>query len=257
MWRWIWCCVTQIRAVNYSCACTQARRPLYPMLGPRWFRTKSFRANLSFRPHLTSREKEARRAGSGENKQGFGPRSREYRKAKKKQENNFQWPRLKHLAAWGTQHQPFNPSHNALWIFASLGEECLTPALKGRCQNQMKRRQTGPERLLDNVRLVGGPLRGGTISSGSGSRLVERATGGLCEVHFLPLVVEVGDSNRTQRLRCAGESSAFYTVSFCFLKLPWNTICFTLPFLNAVFAHGSLQIWSFIMWRHEPQRTLD
>ncbi|XP_056900218.1 uncharacterized protein si:ch211-67e16.11 [Takifugu flavidus] len=84
-----------------------------------------------------------------------------------------------------------------------LGEECLTPALKGRCQNQMKRRQTGPERLLDNVRLVGGPLRGGTISSGSGSRLVERATGGLCEVHFLPLVVEVGDSNRTQRLRCA------------------------------------------------------
>lgn len=95
-------------------------------------------------------------------------------------------------------------------MFASLGEECLTPALKGRCQNQMKRRQTG---LLDNVRLVGGPLRGGTLSSGSGSRLVERATGGLCEVHFLPLVVEVGDSNRTQRLRCAGESSAFYSVT--------------------------------------------
>lgn len=113
--------------------------------------------------------------------------------------------------------QPYINCQNAFSIFTSLGEECLTLALKGRCQNQMKRRQTGPERLLENVRLVGGPLRGGTISSGSGSgsRLVERATGGLCEVHFLPLVVEVGDSNRTQRLRCAGES-ALYTMSLFF-----------------------------------------
>ncbi|XP_047457648.1 uncharacterized protein si:ch211-67e16.11 [Mugil cephalus] len=64
-----------------------------------------------------------------------------------------------------------------------LGEECLTWALKGRCQNQLKRRQTGPERLMGN----------GRVSS---------TIGGLCEVHFLPLVVAVGDSNRTQRLRC-------------------------------------------------------
>nr|XP_033472076.1 uncharacterized protein si:ch211-67e16.11 [Epinephelus lanceolatus] len=85
-----------------------------------------------------------------------------------------------------------------------LGDECLTLALKGRCQNQLKRRQAGPERLMGNghSRLAGGTLRGSTIASSSGSRLVERAVGGLCEVHFLPLVVGVGDSNRTQRLRC-------------------------------------------------------
>ncbi|KAF3694499.1 hypothetical protein EXN66_Car010175 [Channa argus] len=83
-----------------------------------------------------------------------------------------------------------------------LGEECLTLALKGRCQNQLKRRQTGPERIIGNGRLAGGPLRGSIIASSSGSRLVERAVGGLCEVHFLPLVVGVGDGNRTQRLRC-------------------------------------------------------
>lgn len=78
----------------------------------------------------------------------------------------------------------------------------------------MKRRQTGPERLPDNVRLVGGLLRGGTISAGGGTRVVERVTGGLCEVHFLPLVIEVGDSNRTQRLRCVGKSAAGYTTCF-------------------------------------------
>ncbi|KAM6934109.1 uncharacterized protein FYW49_000398 [Xenentodon cancila] len=79
-----------------------------------------------------------------------------------------------------------------------LGEECLTLALKGQCQNQLKRRQAGPERLFGNGRLPGGALRGGT----GGSRLLERAIGGLCEVHFLPLVVAVGDGNHTQRLRC-------------------------------------------------------
>lgn len=118
---------------------------------------------------------------------------------------------------------------NAFVMSASPGEECLTLALKGRCQNQMKRRQTGPERLLDNVRLVGGPLRGGTLSGAGGPRVVERATGGLCEVHFLPLVVEVGDGNRTQRLRCVGESTCF---SFLFFS----------PFLwifHAIFARGS------------------
>lgn len=109
----------------------------------------------------------------------------------------------------------------------------------------MKRRQTGPERLLDNVRLVGGPLRGGTISGASGARVVERASGGLCEVHFLPLVVEVGDSNRTQRLRCVGKSSACYTTSFSSLSL-----CLSAGF-NAIFAQGRLHIWSFVTWRHE------
>uniref|UniRef100_A0A3Q1FDV6 Si:ch211-67e16.11 n=1 Tax=Acanthochromis polyacanthus TaxID=80966 RepID=A0A3Q1FDV6_9TELE len=81
-------------------------------------------------------------------------------------------------------------------------DECLTLALKGRCQNQLKRRQAAPERLMSNGRLGGGALRGGSIGAGGGSRLVERTIGGLCEVHFLPLVVRVGDGNRTQRLRC-------------------------------------------------------
>lgn len=82
----------------------------------------------------------------------------------------------------------------------SSGEECLTLALKGRCQNQLKRRQAGPERLFSNGRLAGGTPRVGT----GGGRLLGRAIGGLCEVHFLPLVVAVGDSNRTQRLQCVG-----------------------------------------------------
>ncbi|XP_067460362.1 uncharacterized protein si:ch211-67e16.11 [Thunnus thynnus] len=91
-----------------------------------------------------------------------------------------------------------------------LGEECLTLALKSRCQNQLKRRQAGPERLIGNGhgRLAGASLRSGTISGpvSGASRLVERAVGGLCEVHFLPLVVGVGDSNRTQRLRCVDQA---------------------------------------------------
>lgn len=68
-----------------------------------------------------------------------------------------------------------------------LGEECLTLALKGQCQNQLKRR-----------------LRAGVISGSS--RTIERSIGGLCEVHFLPLVVGVGDNNRTQRLKCVDNS---------------------------------------------------
>ncbi|KAM7406946.1 hypothetical protein PAMA_002922 [Pampus argenteus] len=91
-----------------------------------------------------------------------------------------------------------------------LGEECLTLALKGRCQNQLKRWQSGPERLIGNghSRLAGAALRSGTISGpvSGASRLVERGVGGLCEVHFLPLVVGVGDSNRTQRLRCVDQA---------------------------------------------------
>ncbi|XP_019731264.1 uncharacterized protein LOC109519281 [Hippocampus comes] len=77
-----------------------------------------------------------------------------------------------------------------------LGEECLTQALKGRCQNQLKRWQAGPERLMEQGHswLVGGAPRRATFSS--------QVSGRLCEVHFLPLVVGVGDSNRTQRLRC-------------------------------------------------------
>lgn len=78
----------------------------------------------------------------------------------------------------------------------------------------MKRWQAGPERLMGNGRLTGGALRSGTITTSSANRLVERAAGGLCEVHFLPLVVGVGDNNRTQRLRCVGRSE---TVPLTFL----------------------------------------
>lgn len=97
----------------------------------------------------------------------------------------------------------------------------MTLALKGRCQNQLKRRQAGPERLMGNGpgRFASGTLRSGSITTGSGSRLVERAPGGLCEVHFLPLVVGVGDSNRTQRLRCVGmfEGLVFYDTCVVYL----------------------------------------
>ncbi|XP_076010832.1 uncharacterized protein LOC143003925 [Genypterus blacodes] len=91
-----------------------------------------------------------------------------------------------------------------------LGEECLTRALKGRCQNQLKRRQVGPERLMGNRynRLAGMPLHGSASSSSisAGSRLLQPAIGGLCEVHFLPLVFGVEDKNRTQRLKCVDKA---------------------------------------------------
>ncbi|CAL8240993.1 unnamed protein product [Merluccius merluccius] len=61
-----------------------------------------------------------------------------------------------------------------------LGEECLTLALKGRCQNQLKRRPSASQRLIGNLERRAGP----------------------CEVTFLPLVVGLRDSNKTQRLRC-------------------------------------------------------
>ncbi|XP_026867699.2 uncharacterized protein si:ch211-67e16.11 [Electrophorus electricus] len=74
-----------------------------------------------------------------------------------------------------------------------LGEECLTLALKTRCQNQLKRRRSRSERMTGRARV----RRSATSRAGR----VERS-GGLCEIHFLPLVVGVRDSNRTQRLRC-------------------------------------------------------
>ncbi|CAI5670792.1 unnamed protein product [Oreochromis niloticus] len=83
-----------------------------------------------------------------------------------------------------------------------LGDECLTLALKGRCENQLKHRHTGAERVIGNGHMTVGMLHSGTITTSGGNRFLERAIGGLCEVHFLPLVVGVRDSNRTQRLRC-------------------------------------------------------
>ncbi|XP_029557895.1 uncharacterized protein si:ch211-67e16.11 [Salmo trutta] len=78
-----------------------------------------------------------------------------------------------------------------------LGEECLTLALKSRCQNQLKRRQSGSERPAGNGRA----RRATAARPRNGPGRVERSSG-LCEIHFLPMVIEVRDNNRTQRLRC-------------------------------------------------------
>ncbi|KAL0985640.1 hypothetical protein UPYG_G00159820 [Umbra pygmaea] len=78
-----------------------------------------------------------------------------------------------------------------------LGDECLSLALKSRCQNQLKRRQSAGERLVVNGRAQ----RAAGARPGISQVRPERS-GGLCEIHFLPLVVGVRDNNRTQRLRC-------------------------------------------------------
>nr|XP_046202818.1 uncharacterized protein si:ch211-67e16.11 isoform X2 [Oncorhynchus gorbuscha] len=78
-----------------------------------------------------------------------------------------------------------------------LGEECLTLALKSRCQNQLKRRQSGSERLAGS-----GRARRATVSRPRSSPGRMESSGALCEIHFLPMVVGVRDNNRTQRLRC-------------------------------------------------------
>ncbi|XP_060786160.1 uncharacterized protein si:ch211-67e16.11 isoform X2 [Neoarius graeffei] len=74
-----------------------------------------------------------------------------------------------------------------------LGEACMTLALKTRCQNQLKRRRSRSDRMMDRTQ-----IRKSTVSRTSPT---ERSSG-LCEIHFLPRVVGVRDSNQTQRLRC-------------------------------------------------------
>ncbi|XP_052003887.1 uncharacterized protein LOC127658567 isoform X2 [Xyrauchen texanus] len=71
-----------------------------------------------------------------------------------------------------------------------LGEECLTMAVKTYCQNQLKWRRSRSDRMASRARRTMG--RTGRVQHSSG----------LCEIHFLPLVVGVKDINRTQRLRC-------------------------------------------------------
>ncbi|XP_039351006.1 uncharacterized protein LOC120374803 [Mauremys reevesii] len=68
----------------------------------------------------------------------------------------------------------------------SLGRyECLTLALRSRCENQTKRRGRGGQ---------------GTREAGR-ARREEPLVGG-CEIHFLPLVVAAQDPKRQQRLHC-------------------------------------------------------
>ncbi|KAA0716054.1 hypothetical protein E1301_Tti012862 [Triplophysa tibetana] len=74
-----------------------------------------------------------------------------------------------------------------------LGEECLTMAVKMRCQNQLKRRRNRSDRMVSRARAR-------RSTTGRIGRMEHSS--GHCEIHFLPLVVGVRDSNRTQRLRC-------------------------------------------------------
>lgn len=72
----------------------------------------------------------------------------------------------------------------------------MTLGLKTRCQNQLKRRRSRSDRLMDRTQ-----IRKSAVSRASHT---DRSSG-ICEIHFLPRVVGVRDSNRTQRLRCVGE----------------------------------------------------
>ncbi|XP_015214988.1 uncharacterized protein [Lepisosteus oculatus] len=77
-----------------------------------------------------------------------------------------------------------------------MGDECMTLALKSRCENLLKRRQSRSERQGTKGRARRSHLAAGPHSSRA------KRMGGVCEVHFLPLVVGVKDLSRTQRLHC-------------------------------------------------------
>ncbi|XP_053142872.1 uncharacterized protein LOC128340955 isoform X2 [Hemicordylus capensis] len=65
--------------------------------------------------------------------------------------------------------------------------ECLTPAQRSRCENQLKRR----------------PGRGKGRSQRSAGRIRrEEPPVGLCEIHFLPMVVVAQDPKHLQKLHC-------------------------------------------------------
>ncbi|XP_054826061.1 uncharacterized protein LOC129323551 [Eublepharis macularius] len=65
--------------------------------------------------------------------------------------------------------------------------ECLTPAQRSRCENQLKRR----------------PGRGkGRSQRSAGRARREEPPVGLCEIHFLPLVVVAQDPKHPQKLHC-------------------------------------------------------
>ncbi|XP_062907502.1 uncharacterized protein si:ch211-67e16.11 [Mobula hypostoma] len=87
--------------------------------------------------------------------------------------------------------------------------ECMTLALKSRCENLLKRRSGRAERPNTTERARRRP-RGRVASSrrkreagsaGPRSRREERLEG-LCEIHFVPLVVGQKDENKEQRLHC-------------------------------------------------------
>ncbi|XP_066544683.1 uncharacterized protein LOC136711968 isoform X2 [Amia ocellicauda] len=77
-----------------------------------------------------------------------------------------------------------------------LGDECMTLALKSHCENLLKRRQSRSERQGTKGR-ARRSQHPGLLRPSRAERI-----GGICEVHFLPLVVGVRDLSRTQRLHC-------------------------------------------------------
>ncbi|XP_051870326.1 uncharacterized protein si:ch211-67e16.11 [Pristis pectinata] len=87
--------------------------------------------------------------------------------------------------------------------------ECMTLALKSRCENLLKRRTSRTERQnakeRARKRLKGqaadSRLKREDGSAGGRSRREERLVG-LCEIHFVPLVVGQKDQSKEQRLRC-------------------------------------------------------
>ncbi|XP_065416516.1 uncharacterized protein LOC135974104 isoform X2 [Chrysemys picta bellii] len=66
--------------------------------------------------------------------------------------------------------------------------ECLTLALRSRCENQTKRRGRGGQ--------------GTREAAEAGRARREEPLVGVCEIHFLPLVVAAQDPKRQQRLHC-------------------------------------------------------
>ncbi|XP_041057191.1 uncharacterized protein si:ch211-67e16.11 [Carcharodon carcharias] len=87
--------------------------------------------------------------------------------------------------------------------------ECMTLALKSRCENLLKRRTSRNERHNAKDRAKNrlkaqaarSSLKREVRNAGSQSRREERLVG-LCEIHFIPLVVGQKDVHKEQRLRC-------------------------------------------------------
>ncbi|XP_078085264.1 uncharacterized protein LOC144503989 [Mustelus asterias] len=109
-------------------------------------------------------------------------------------------------------HIDFNVNERRCGIREGLylgNYECMTLALKSRCENLLKRRTSRNERHNAKERARSRLKAQAARSSpnrelrntGDRSRREERLVG-LCEIHFIPLVVAQKDVHKEQRLRC-------------------------------------------------------
>ncbi|XP_043931164.1 uncharacterized protein LOC122804983 [Protopterus annectens] len=87
--------------------------------------------------------------------------------------------------------------------------ECMTLALKNRCENLLKKRSGRSHRQGNKNRARRNPQleepEGSRNQEPEGSRnrvRREELLVGLCEIHFLPLVIGTKDPNKQQRLQC-------------------------------------------------------